>query len=91
VFPNPSLGTCPAQYYTITFTAMEMGYSGNFTAVSANTTEVTVSPTTSTGAFTLTAPMLAAGSAQPAPTSIHVTDTMGNSANLPVTFNEVCL
>jgi hypothetical protein len=70
------------------FTVAESGYTGAFTATSANTSLVTVAQT-GPAAFTAT-------EAQPPPafgtsTSIVVADANGNKLTIPVSFNVVCL
>jgi predicted ABC-type ATPase len=62
---------------TNTFTASEAGYSGNFTAVSADTTVATVTPTTGSGLFTVSN---TATTQSGHGTTITVTDTLSHMA-----------
>jgi hypothetical protein len=84
---SPSSSGCPtAGYYQQTFTASESGVS-TFTAVSQNTSEVTVSPPSGSGTFTVT-DQVAGNTA----TSILVSDGNGHTNSLPITFMyNVCL
>ena len=68
------------------FNASETGYAGNFTAVSNNTSIATVSPSTSTGPFTVTGTGTFGQS-----TTITVSDTLGNHATETVDLSAICL
>jgi len=70
-----------------TFTASEAGYTGTFTAVSNNTSIVTVSPAVSTGSFTVTSVTTMNGGLD---ASITVTDALGRSANVQA-YISTCL
>jgi hypothetical protein len=69
------------------FTASEAGVS-TFTAVSSNTSEVTVTSPSSGGLFTATQP---ASNTSTAETSITVSDGLGHTAVELVGFSEICL
>jgi len=84
VNPIPAQGGCVA--HDAGFTASETGYAGMFSAVSNDTTKATVSPSSSSGAFTVHA--VANGTS----TTITVTDTLGHTATENVVIqNNVCL
>lgn len=80
-------GTACSFGHSGTFTASEVGYSGNFNAVSNNTAIATVTPAQSTGTFTVTATSTTNGGPG---TTITVTDTLGHSASEIVRIT-ICL
>jgi len=84
VSPTPQQGACAA--IDASFTATESGYTGNFNAVSNNTSVATVSPATSSGSFSVHA-VASSGS-----TTITVSDANGHVATENVQIpNVTCL
>jgi len=79
VVPNPTSLTFTCLAGTISFSVSQANYGGMFSAVSANTSLVTVSPASSSGAFTATAQ---AGTGMS--TSITVTGGGNMTATIPV-------
>ena len=72
---------------TAQFVASEAGYNGSFSAVSNNTSVVTVTPTQAPGgSFTVTS----ATSQSQQSTTITVSDTLGHTASEPATI-AICL
>jgi hypothetical protein len=87
--PKETTG-CPSLNAPQNFTASESGFSGNFTAVSSDTTLATVTPS-SMGTFTVTPS--ANDKPQGTKVTITVADGLGRTGTVAVVFNGngVCL
>jgi len=87
--PPPQWG-CGGNPYVVNFTAIEAGYTGNFTAVSSNLQEATVAQT-APNAFTATDVWQYPGGQNGANFGIVVSDTLGNASVLDGDFNAICI